>query len=61
MVAVSLAAARSSGATGMADEADIDARPRPIANKDTVTIFMGIPFCWYAMKLFSIKLALDHQ
>lgn len=45
----------------MAVEADIDARPRPIANKDTVTIFMGIPFCWYAMKLFSIKLALDHQ
>jgi hypothetical protein len=51
MVAVSAAAAWSSGATGMACDADIDARPRPTANKDTARIFMGIPFCCYAMKL----------
>ncbi len=41
----------------MACDADIDARPRPIANKDTATIFMVIPFCWYAMKMFSTQYA----
>jgi hypothetical protein len=51
MVAVSAAAAWSSGATGMACEADIDARPRQIANKGTARIFIGIPFCCYAMKM----------
>src|SRR5579872_2044257 len=45
MAAVSVAAAWSSGATGMAFEADIDARAMPIANKDAVRIFIGIPFC----------------
>jgi hypothetical protein len=60
MVAVSAAAAWSSGATGMACEAEIDARPRPMANKDTATIFMGIPFCWYTMKMIPLKNALDH-
>jgi hypothetical protein len=44
MVAVSAAAAWSSGATGIALDAEIDARPRPIANKDTAIIFMDIPF-----------------
>ena len=29
----------------MAGEADIDARPIPIANKDAARIFIGIPFC----------------
>jgi hypothetical protein len=50
IVAVSVAADRSSGATGMACEADIDARPTPIANKEAASILIGIPFCWYAMK-----------
>jgi hypothetical protein len=30
----------------MAWEADIDAKPMPIANKEAASIFIGIPFCW---------------
>jgi hypothetical protein len=44
MVAASVAAAWSSGATGMAWEADIDARPMPIANKEAARILIDIPF-----------------
>jgi hypothetical protein len=58
MAAVSVAAAWSSGATGMAFEADIDARAMPIANKDAVRIFIGIPFCRYAMKTAWLKMSL---
>jgi hypothetical protein len=50
MVVLSLDAAWSSGATGMALATDIDARPRPIAKKDAARIFMGIPFCCDAKK-----------
>jgi hypothetical protein len=34
----------------MAWEADIDARPTPIANKDAASIFIGIPFHRYVVK-----------
>jgi hypothetical protein len=43
MVAAPVTVARSSGATGMAWEAGIDARPIPIANKEAASIFIGIP------------------
>jgi hypothetical protein len=41
---VSLDTDRSSGATGMACDADIAIRPRPMANADAARIFMDDPF-----------------
>ena len=63
MVAVSDGTAWSSGATGMAWDTDIDARPRPIANKDTTAIFMtflpiGTRPYWHATKMTLLKQAL---
>jgi len=41
---VSLEAAWSSGAIGMAFDTEADARPTAIANTDAAMIFMSIPF-----------------
>jgi hypothetical protein len=39
----------SSGATGIAWDAETAARPSPIANADAARIFMNVPFLgWYA-------------
>jgi hypothetical protein len=41
----------SSGASGIACEAEIAAKPRPIANADAARIFMDVPSCWQAVEL----------
>lgn len=44
----------------MAWEADMEARPGPIANKEAASIFIGISFCRYAMKMILLKKRLRH-
>jgi hypothetical protein len=46
---VSVATDWSSGASGIACEAEIAAKLRPIANADAARIFMDVPFCWQAV------------
>jgi hypothetical protein len=54
---VSLDTDWSSGASGIACEAEIAAKLRPIANADAARIFMDVPFCWQAVELRELNYA----
>jgi hypothetical protein len=46
----------SSGASGIACEAEVAAKLRPIANADAARIFMDVPFCWQAVCWQAVEL-----